>query len=117
MTLEFGEPVKVPGEHIEILKQNLLSLTAAERKPENRITQIIAIKKELDKAIQERMRLSQIYCIHNSSIVAVPATAGACYYDYENNSCYDIYNKVSHFYVWLLAIESALYQCVFLIIP
>lgn len=55
----------------------------AERKPENGITRIIAIKKEMDKTIQERMRLSQIYCSHNSIVVAVPATAGVYYYDYE----------------------------------
>jgi hypothetical protein len=60
-------------EHIEILKQNLLFLMA-EHKPESTITQITTIKKELDKAIQERMRLSQIYYSHNSSnAVPVPA--------------------------------------------
>jgi hypothetical protein len=73
MTLEFGEAVKAIDEHIEILKQNLLFLMA-ERKPESTITQIITIKKELDKAIQERMKLRQIYYSHNSSsVVAVPA--------------------------------------------
>jgi hypothetical protein len=84
MTLEFGEAVKVLEEHIEILKQNLLFLMA-ERKPESMMTQIITIKRELDKAVQERMKLSQIYCRHNSS-VAVPA-ASAYYYE---NSYYDI---------------------------
>jgi hypothetical protein len=73
MSLEFGETIKVIEEHIEILKQNLLFLMA-ERKPESTITQITTIKKELDKAIQERMRLSQIYYSHNSSnAVPVPA--------------------------------------------
>jgi hypothetical protein len=74
MTLEFGEAVKVIDEHIEILKQNLLFLMA-ERKPESTITQIITIKKELDKAIQERMKLRQIYYSHNNSsvVAAVPA--------------------------------------------
>jgi hypothetical protein len=85
MTLEFGEAVKVLEEHIEILKQNLLFLMA-ERKPESMMTQIITIKRELDKAVQERMKLSQIYCRHNSS-VAVPAAASAYYYE---NSYYDI---------------------------
>jgi hypothetical protein len=66
MTLEFGEAVKVLDEHIEILKQNLLFLMA-ERKKSERSTmtttqEIITIKRELDKAVQERMRLSQIYC-------------------------------------------------------
>jgi hypothetical protein len=60
MTLEFEQAVRALEEHIEILKQDLLFLTA-ERKPEN-TTQIITIKKELDRAVQERMRLSQIYC-------------------------------------------------------
>jgi hypothetical protein len=60
MTLEFEQAVKVLDEHIEVLKQNLLFL-AAERKPES-MTQIITIKRELDKAVQERMKLSQIYC-------------------------------------------------------
>jgi hypothetical protein len=73
MSLEFGEAIKVIEEHIEILKQNLLFLMA-EHKPESTITQITTIKKELDKAIQERMRLSQIYYSHNSSnAVPVPA--------------------------------------------
>ena len=68
MSLEFGEAIKVIEEHIEILKQNLLFLMA-ERKSESTVTQIITIKKEMDKAIQERMRLSQIYYSHNSSVV------------------------------------------------
>jgi hypothetical protein len=73
MTLEFEEAVKALHEHIEILKQNLLFLMA-ERKPESTIAQIITTKKELDKATQERMKLSQIYYSHNSSsVVAAPA--------------------------------------------
>lgn len=60
MTLEFEEAIKVLEEHIEILKQNLLFLMA-EHKPEN-ITQIITLKRELDKAVQEKMKLSQVYC-------------------------------------------------------
>jgi hypothetical protein len=37
---------------------------------------IITIKRELDKAVQERMNLSQGYCRHkNSSSVAVPAAS------------------------------------------
>jgi hypothetical protein len=61
MTLEFGEALKVLEEHMEILKINLLFLMA-EPKPESmRTTQkIISIKRELDKAVQERMKLSQI---------------------------------------------------------
>jgi hypothetical protein len=79
MTLEFEEAVRVLEEHIETLKQNLLFLMA-ERKPESMVTQkIITIKRELDKAVQERMKLSQIYCRHNSSSVAVPAAASSHY--------------------------------------
>lgn len=47
----------------------------AERKPESTTAQIITTKKELDKATQERMRLSQIYYSHNSSISVVAAPA------------------------------------------
>jgi hypothetical protein len=60
MTLEFGEAVKVLEEHIEILKHNLL-FSMAERKPESTKTQINTIKRELDRAVQERMKLSHIY--------------------------------------------------------
>jgi hypothetical protein len=60
MTLEFGEAVKVLEEHIEILKHNLL-FSMAERKPESTKTQINTIKRELDRAVQERMMLSHIY--------------------------------------------------------
>jgi hypothetical protein len=61
MTLEFEQAVKVLDEHIEILKLELLFLMA-QRKPESMMTtqKIIAIKRELDKAVQERMKLSQI---------------------------------------------------------
>jgi hypothetical protein len=45
MTLEFEQAVKVLEEHIEILKQDLLFLTA-ERKPESRMTQKIIQSKE-----------------------------------------------------------------------
>jgi hypothetical protein len=72
MTLEFGEAIKALNEHIEILKQNLLFLMA-EHKPESTKTQINTIKKELDKAIQERMKLRQIYYNRNSRSAAVSA--------------------------------------------
>ena len=80
MTLEFGVSVKLLDEHIEILKQELL-FAMAKRKPESTMRmnqEIITIKKELDKAVQERMRLSRIYRRHTSSssnVVAVPAAA------------------------------------------
>ena len=87
MTLEFREAVKALEDHIEILKQNLLFLMA-EREPESMTTtQAITIKRELDKAVQERMKLNQIYCRHISSNVAIPAASA--YYN-ENNSCYDV---------------------------
>jgi hypothetical protein len=67
MTLEFGETVSVLDEHIEILKQDLLFLMA-ERKPEGmKIQEIITIKRELDRAVQERMKLSQIYWRNNNN--------------------------------------------------
>jgi hypothetical protein len=86
VTLEFGETVRALEEHIEILKQNLLFLMA-EHKPESmRMTQkIITIKTELDKAVQERMKLSQIYSRHNSS----PAVSAASPYHKEYSS-YDM---------------------------
>ncbi len=69
MTLEFEEAVKPPDEQIAILKQNLLFLMA-ERKPESMMTQIVVIKRELDKAVQERMKLIQIYYRHTKNTIA-----------------------------------------------
>lgn len=60
MTLEFEQAVKALDEHTEVLNQNLL-FAMAERKPES-MTQIITVKRELDKAIEERMKLNRIYC-------------------------------------------------------
>jgi hypothetical protein len=60
MALEFDKAVEMLEEYIEILKQELL-FAMAERKPQN-TTRIIRIKGELDKAVQEKMKLSQIYC-------------------------------------------------------
>jgi hypothetical protein len=53
------EVLKGLDEHIEILKQNLLFLMA-ECKPERKMTQIVTIKRELDIAVQKRMKLSRI---------------------------------------------------------
>ncbi len=79
MTLEFGVAVKALEEHIEILKQELL-FAMAQHKPENRsrkmAQKVIAIKRDLDKAVQERMKLSQIYC-RNNKTVAVYSAASA----------------------------------------
>jgi hypothetical protein len=62
MTVGFVDALKALEEHIEILKQNLLFLMAEHRKHESTILtqKIITIKRELDKAVQERMKLSQI---------------------------------------------------------
>jgi hypothetical protein len=64
MALEFGAAVRALEEHIEILKQELL-FAMAQHKPENRgrimTHKVITIKRELDKAVQERMQLKQIY--------------------------------------------------------
>lgn len=65
MNLEFEQAVRALEEHIVHLKQELIFLTA-ECKPEN-MTQIVMIKSELDKAVEERMKLSQVYCNYNSS--------------------------------------------------
>ncbi|MDQ5843055.1 MAG: hypothetical protein M3286_06170 [Thermoproteota archaeon] len=75
MALEFGVAVKVLEEHIEVLKQNLLFLMA-ECKSERKMTQIVTIKRELDKAVQERMKLRQIYSSHsNNNNLAVPVVS------------------------------------------
>jgi hypothetical protein len=56
MALESEEKIKVLDEYIGILKQNLLfSMAERKRKPENTMTHdIITIKQELDKAVQEK---------------------------------------------------------------
>jgi hypothetical protein len=63
MALESEEKIKVLDEYIGILKQDLIfSMAERKRKPENTIAQdIITIKQELDKAVQEKMGLSQIH--------------------------------------------------------
>ncbi len=70
MALEFSIALKALDEHIAVLKQELL-FAMAEREPDKRIVsqEIITIKRELDKAVQERMKLSQIYYLptHNKS--------------------------------------------------
>ena len=63
MTLEFEEAVKALDEYIEILKQELLSMSRdQEQDNNNNTTHIITVKRKLDRAVQERMKLSQIYC-------------------------------------------------------
>jgi hypothetical protein len=61
MTLGLWEALKALEEHIEILKLNLLFLMAQHKPESMMMTQKInTIKRELDKAVQERMKLSQI---------------------------------------------------------
>ena len=63
MALEFAVAVKALDEHIETLKYDLLfSMSERKLKPENASThKIITIKRELDKAAQEKMRLSRVH--------------------------------------------------------
>jgi hypothetical protein len=79
MALEFAVAIKVLDEYMETLKQDLLfSMAERKLKPENTNTKkkIITIKRELDKAVQEKMRLSQIYYGNvNNHIVVTAATA------------------------------------------
>ena len=76
MALESLVKIKVLDEYIEILKQDLLfSMAEHKRRPENTMThKIITIKRELDEAVQEKMRLSQIYYgIINDSVASTAA--------------------------------------------
>jgi hypothetical protein len=66
MSLEFEEALKALDERIEILKHNLLFLTAQHKIQRglvdtNSSQKVISLKRELDKCVQERMKLSQIY--------------------------------------------------------
>jgi hypothetical protein len=75
MALGFEQVVKLLEEHIEILKQNL-RFFAANYKVEY-TSKIVTIKRELDKAVQERMKLSE-FCYrpnNNNNRVAVSASA------------------------------------------
>ena len=78
MALESGKKIKLLDEYIEFLKQELL-FSMAESKPEN-ITKhnIITIKRELDKAVQQKMRQCQIYysTVSNNNNISL-AAAGA----------------------------------------
>ena len=75
MALGLEHAVKLLEEHIEILKQNLRFFVANYKAEYT--SQIITIKRELDKAVQERMKLSEIYyCPNiNNNRVAVSAAA------------------------------------------
>jgi hypothetical protein len=77
MALELGEKIKLLDEYIEILKQDLLFLMAErKRKPENTVApKIITVKQELDRVVQEKMRLSQICHSNISNRIALTAAS------------------------------------------
>jgi D-hexose-6-phosphate mutarotase len=79
MALEAGEKIKLLDEYIEILKQDLLFLMAERKhKPETMVThKIITIKQELDRVVQEKMRLSQICHSNISNRIALTTAASA----------------------------------------
>ena len=72
MALEFEQAIKVLEERIEFLKQNLRFFTVNYKA--EYISQIITIKRELDNAVQKRMKLNQIYYRPNTNRVAVSAS-------------------------------------------
>jgi hypothetical protein len=76
MTLEFNQAVKALEEYVEILKQDLLFLTA-QCKLESTTTQTLTVRRELDKAVEQRMKLSRIYFRSHTNSIAVSSAAGA----------------------------------------
>ena len=77
MALETGENIKLLEEYIDSLRQDLLFLMAErKRKPENTVTpKIITIKQELDRLVQEKMRLSQICHSNINGSIALTAAS------------------------------------------
>ncbi len=77
MALESAEKIKVLDEYIENLKQELLfSMAERMRGPENMNThKIITIKQELDKAAQEKMKLSRIHYGNPNNRIALTAVS------------------------------------------
>ena len=75
MALESAEEIKVLDEYIENLKQELLfSMADCVRRPENMNThRIITIKRELDKAAQEKMTLSRVHYGNPNNRIALTA--------------------------------------------
>ncbi len=59
--LKFGQEIKALDEYIEILKQDLLSMSR-DQKQDNNFIHVITVKRKIDRPVQERMKLSQIYC-------------------------------------------------------
>ncbi len=75
MALGFEQAIKLLERHIEILKQNLRFFVA--NYSVEYTSKIVTIKRELDKAVQVRMKLSEI-CYrpdNNNNRVAVSAAA------------------------------------------
>lgn len=72
MALEFEEEMKALDEYMELLKHELL-FSMAERKQENK-NRAVTAKRELDRAAEEKMRLSQIYYsnINNGITLTIP---------------------------------------------
>ena len=77
MALESEEKIKVLDEYIGILKQDLLfSMAERKRKPENNMPlDIITTKQELDRVVQEKMRLSQICHSNINGSIALTAVS------------------------------------------
>jgi D-hexose-6-phosphate mutarotase len=71
--------IKLLDEYMEILKQDLLFLMAERKiKSENMMThKIITIKQELDRVVQEKMRLSQVCHSNISNRIALTTAASA----------------------------------------
>jgi D-hexose-6-phosphate mutarotase len=79
MALELWEKIKLLDEYTDILKQDLLFLMAeCKLKPENTMThKIIRIKQELDRIVEEKMRLSQICHGNINNRIALTTAASA----------------------------------------
>ena len=77
MALEAAENIKLLEEYIDSLRQDLLFLMAErKRKPENTVTpKIITVKQELDRVVQEKMRLSQICHSNINGSIALTAAS------------------------------------------
>lgn len=78
MALESSEKIKLLDEYMEVLKQDLLfSMAESRLKPENTKThKIITIKQELDRVVQEKMRLNQIRHSNIRNRIALTTAAG-----------------------------------------
>ena len=75
MALGFEQAIKLLERHIEILKQNLRFFVANSKAEYT--SQIITIKRELDKAVQVRMKLSEICYRPNNYNNSVAVSAAA----------------------------------------